>query len=238
MCAGTQKTQAYRMLQPRFKYTRVFCGEEEIELAERIRQFVDQEVMPHRHDLEGGWHHDEQLALQTLHRLYARLVDLGVTKSNLPEKYGGLGLSPVVRQMINEELARGDIGLATMVGKIHWIVSFMLAAKRDDLLQEFVPRIVSQESWTACVAITEPAGGANLEDPALECRTVRTIAHLEGDEYRLKGHKIGRVRPAPLSASTASIFTATSAIGRWPPPTPPPVRTAWGSFMCHPMRPA
>lgn len=186
----TGEVEAYKLLQPRYKYTRAFCTDEEIELADRIRQFVDKEVMPYRHDLEGGWHRDEKHALQTLHRLYAKLVDLGLTRSNLPEKYGGLGLSPVVRQMINEELSRGDIGLATMVGKIHWIVSFMLAAKRDDLLEEFAPRITGKDSWTACVAITEPAGGANLEDPALEFRTVKTIARLEGDEYVIKGHKI------------------------------------------------
>ncbi|MGQ9600800.1 MAG: acyl-CoA dehydrogenase family protein [Anaerolineae bacterium] len=190
MGAATRSTTRYPMLEPRFKYTRAFCTEEEIALAERAQQFVEQEIMPHRHDLEGGWHRDEHLALTTLHRLYARCADLGLTKSNLPEKYGGLGLSPVVRQMINEELSRGDIGLATMVGKIHWIVSFMLAARRDDLLQEFAPQIVGADAWTACVAITEPAGGANLEDPALEYRTVRTIARLDGDDYVLNGHKI------------------------------------------------
>lgn len=190
MGAVARSTTRYPMLEPRFKYTRAFCTEEEIALAERAQQFVEQEIMPYRHDLEGGWHRDEKLALSTLHRLYAKCADLGLTKSNLPEKYGGLGLSPVVRQMINEELSRGDIGLATMVGKIHWIVSFMLAAKRDDLLQEFAPRLVGADAWTACVAITEPAGGANLEDPALEYRTVRTIARLEGDEYVLNGHKI------------------------------------------------
>lgn len=180
----------YKMLDPKYKYTKAFCTDEEIEMAQRIREFVDKEVMPRRHDLEGGWYREEKLALDTLHKLYAEFVKLGLTKSNLPERLGGLGLSPIVRQMINEELARGDIGSATMVGKIHWIVSFMLAAKRDDLLEEFAPYIITDDPWTACVAITEPAGGANLEDPAFEFRTVRTIAKLEGDEYVINGHKI------------------------------------------------
>jgi len=190
MCPVTHGGNNYPLLEPRVKYTRAFCSEEEIALAERARQFVEKEIMPYRHDLDGGWHHDEQLALQTLHRLYAKTCDLGLTKSNLPEKYGGLGLSPVVRQMINEELSRADIGLATMVGKMHWIVSFMLAAKRDDLLEEFAPRIVGDDAWTACVAISEPAGGANLEDPALECRTIRTVARPDGDDYLINGHKL------------------------------------------------
>ena len=183
-------TSDYLMLTARQKYTQAFCKPEEIDTADRIREFVDEEVMPHRHDLEGGWHRDEKLALSTLHKLYSRCVDLGLTKSNLPIKYGGSGLSPVVRQMINEELSRGDIGLATMVGKIHWVVSFMIAANRDDLLKEFVQSIVGKDSWTACMAITEPQGGANVEDPAFEGRSIRTIAKKVGDSYVIKGHKI------------------------------------------------
>jgi alkylation response protein AidB-like acyl-CoA dehydrogenase len=180
----------YKMLSPEFKYTGAYCTKDEINMAESVRKFVNKEIMPRRQDMEGGWHRDEKLALETQHELYAKLVELGVTKSNLPTEYGGLGLSPVVRQMVNEEISRGDIGLGTMVGKIHWIVSFMLATKRDDLLKEFADRITGQDSWTACVAITEPSGGANLEDPGQEYRTIRTIAKEDGDDYVINGHKI------------------------------------------------
>ncbi|MFH0957115.1 MAG: acyl-CoA dehydrogenase family protein [Pseudomonadota bacterium] len=190
--------ESYKLLSPEYKYSRAFCTEEDIQMAETVRRFVNKEIMPRRHDLEGGWNRDEQKALETQHDLYSKLVNLGVTRSNLPTQYGGLGLPPVVRQMVNEELARGDIGLATMVGKIHWIVSFMLAAGRDDLLKEFAPRIVGEESWTACVAITEPAGGANLEDPAQEYRTVRTTAKENGGDYVINGHKIW---PGPAGPS-------------------------------------
>ena len=190
----------YKLLDPKFKYTQAFCTEDEVQMAETMRQFVNKEIMPHRQDLEGGWHRNEELAVETQHALYAKLVELGVTKSNLPESYGGLGLSPVVRQMVNEELSRGDIGLATMVGKIHWIVSFMLAAKRDDLLREFAPRIVGDQSYTACVAITEPAGGANLEDPAQEFRTIRTIAKEDGGG-------LGHQRPQNMARAFRSLGT-------------------------------
>ena len=183
-------TGQYKMLLPKYKYPKCFCTDEEIAVAQMVREFVDKEIMPKRHDLEGGWHRDEELALDTLHRLYKELVHMGLTQTNLPTKFGGTGLSPIVRQMTNEELSRGDIGVATMIGKIHWIVSFMAAAGRDDLLEEFAPRITGNEAWTACIDITEPAGGSNLEDPALEFRTVRTIAKLEGDEYVINGHKI------------------------------------------------
>lgn len=224
-------TDFYPLLEPAQKYTRAFCTEEEVAIAAHIRDFVTRELMPHRHALEGGWHRDEALAKDTLHRLYAKLVDLGVTRTNLPEKFGGLAWSPVVRQMINEELSRADIGLATMVGKIHWIVSVMAAAGREDLLEEFAPRIVGSESWTACVAITEPAGGANVEDPALEFRTVKTRAREDGDDYVIDGHKLW---PGP--AGQAQDFRSshlTGHLGYWVVASTDPARGAEGIGVFH-----
>jgi len=194
---NAQGLGGYRLLSPRQKYNLAFCTEEEIEIAEHFRAFVERELMPHRHDLEGGWHRDPVLAKKTIHRLYAKLCDFGVTKAILPAKFGGLGYRPVVRQMINEELSRADIGLATKVGKLHWAVSVMLAAGREDLIEEFAPRIAGNEVWTACFAITEPAGGANVEDPALEYRTMNVMARAEGDHYVINGHKLW---PGPSGA--------------------------------------
>lgn len=221
----------YQLLAPEYKYTKAFCSDDEIQMAESIRRFVNKEIMPRRQDLEGGWHRDEKLAVATQHDLYSRLVDLGVTKSNLPAAYGGLGLSPIVRQMVNEELGRGDIGLATMVGKIHWIVSFMLAAKRDDLLKEFAPRITGEESWTACVAITEPFGGANLEDPAQEFRTIRTIAKEDGGDYVINGHKIWPGPAGPLARFQSEKLKGH--LGYWTVCTTNPSRGREGVALVH-----
>ena len=55
----------YKMLLPKYKYPKAFCSDEEIMMAEEIKRFVDNEVMPRRHDLEGGWHRDEKRALNT-----------------------------------------------------------------------------------------------------------------------------------------------------------------------------
>jgi alkylation response protein AidB-like acyl-CoA dehydrogenase len=181
--------ERYKMLLPKYKYSRAFCSEEDILIATSIKEFVDKEIMPRRRDCEGGWHRDEELALNTLYELYAGIEMLGVHIMNLPKKYGGLELSVVASLMITEEMGRGDFGLATLPGKTNWIVGTMLAAQRDDLLEEFSPRITSDEGWTACIAITEPGGGANLEDPAMEFNTIQTVAKLDGNEWVINGHK-------------------------------------------------
>ncbi len=183
----------YMMLMPEHKYPKCFATDEEIAMAKRMREFTDKEILPRRQDLEGGWHKDEELGHKTLYELYYRCHELGLTISNLPEEYGGLGLTPVVRNMVNEELSRGDIGLATLVGKIHWIVSFMYnyVNTRHDLLEEFGPIITHTPPYIGCVCISEPAGGANIEDPTLELKTLNTvIAKKKGDHWVLNGHKI------------------------------------------------
>jgi alkylation response protein AidB-like acyl-CoA dehydrogenase len=182
----------YPLLEPEYKYPKSVCTDEEIMVAKSIREFADKEILPKRHDLEGGWHRDETLAHKTLYELYYKVHKLGLTTTILPEEYGGPGYSPVVRNMINEELSRGNIGLATLVGKVHWMVSFIYnrAAIRKDLMEEFVPKITGETPYVICVNITEPEGGANLEDPAFEFRTIRTIAKPEGDYWVINGSKI------------------------------------------------
>ncbi len=191
----------YRILRPAEKYNRAFFTDEEIAMLETIAKFVEEEVFPKRQDLEGGWHRDEELAEKTIDELYEGLVKLGVQKANIPKEFGGLGGSFLFRLAVAEEISRGDSGLATDVGKIHWIIGAITAAKRNDLLEQLAPKLIGDECWTACVAISEPSGGANVEDPTQEGRTIATRAILKGDEYIIRGHKIW---PGP--AGPASVF--------------------------------
>lgn len=221
----------YKLLEPKSKYPMCFCSAEEIAMATEMRKFVNNELMQDRREFEGGWHRDEKLALETLHKHYAECAKLGLTKSNMPKEFGGLGLSPVVRNMVNLELSRADIGLATMVGKIHWIVSFMVAAKRDDLLKEVAPRIVGEEAWTACVAITEPAGGANLEDPAFEFRTIRTRMEIQGGEVVINGRKIWPGPAGPAEHFQTEYLKGT--LGYWTVATRDPAKGAEGAGLVY-----
>jgi len=190
----------YKMLEPSNKYCRAYFTEEDIAMLESVAKFVNKEVMPRRQDLEGGWHRDEKLSEATIDELYERLVKLGVQKANIPVQHGGLGLSFLSRIAVAEEISRGDCGLATDVGKIHWVIGALVAAKRDDLLAGLAPKLIGDEPWTACVCISEPGGGANIEDPTQEGRSITTIAKDEGDSWVLKGHKIW---PGPSGPSEA-----------------------------------
>jgi len=179
-----------KALEPEYKYPKAVCTDEERQIAIEVRRFVDGEVMPRRQDLEGGWSRDEERARETLHMLYARCHQLGYTKISFSERVGGLGLSPVGIGIVFEELARGDVGLSLMVSKPAWVAAALIGTRRFDLMEELAPYFTGRDPWTVAVCITEPGGGANIEDPALEFKTLRTTIRREGDEWVINGHKI------------------------------------------------
>jgi alkylation response protein AidB-like acyl-CoA dehydrogenase len=54
---------------------------------------------------------------------------------------------------------------------------------------------------SACLALTEPAGGCNIEDSIQQGRTIRTIANLEGEEWVINGQKLW-----PSNAGEAEVY--------------------------------
>jgi len=173
------------------RFCRAIATEEDIEFVQAVREFVENEVMPRRLDLEGGWHRDEKLARETFRRLHQGLVDLGVQRAFFPEGVGGLGLrSSVTMCMVWEEIARGDVGLATHLSIVRWVMGPAFMARRWDLVEEFGTIICDGKPHTLCMAITEPEGGANIEDPTQHGRTIRTTAQLEDGHWIINGQKI------------------------------------------------
>ncbi|MFO7965618.1 MAG: acyl-CoA dehydrogenase family protein [Desulfobacterales bacterium] len=178
--------------------------DEDMQIVSAVREYVDKEIMPRRQDLDGGWHRDEKLAAETFLKVHQGLVDIGVQRAIYPEEFGGLGVSGIAGEMITEEISRGDAGLATHMGIINWVMLPALRAGRMDLLEQFIPKICDDSPHGCCMAITEPSGGANAEDPTQHGQTIRTIAVLDGDEYVINGHKIW-----PSGASIADVTYCT-----------------------------
>jgi alkylation response protein AidB-like acyl-CoA dehydrogenase len=180
------------------------CNDEDLEIVKVIHDYVDKEIMPRRMDLDGGWHHEEKLAMDTIQKVHQGLVDIGYQRMSWPEEFGGLPVNPRIRAMVAEEVARGDCGLATHLGIVSWTMSAFLAARRIDLAAPLLRRACDDKPHASCMAITEPGGGANVEDPTQHGRSIRTIARLDGDEWVINGHKIW-----PSSASVSDITYLT-----------------------------
>src|SRR5690625_2726164 len=82
-------------------------SEEQKMLRNTVRNFVDQEIMPHiaKWDREG--HFDPSII--------KKLADLGLMGVCIPEKYGGSGMDYNALAIVCEELERGDTAFRTEV---------------------------------------------------------------------------------------------------------------------------
>ena len=176
------------------RYGAFITSPEETAILETIRAYVDREIMPVRMQL------DEDHAV--FERVYAGLVKLGIQKRGFSTSYGGLGIrsAPMVCA-ITEEISRGDSGVSLHALLVPWAMAAAIGARNKALMDQFIPMYCSDEPRSACLAITEPAGGCNVEDGAEQGRTIRTTARLEGDEWVINGEKMW-----PSGAGTADLY--------------------------------
>jgi alkylation response protein AidB-like acyl-CoA dehydrogenase len=119
---------------------------------------------------------------------------LGVFGLAVPPEYGGSGVSTACFALVTEELALGWMSLAGAMGG-HSVIARLITlfgtqAQRDGWL----PRMATGQA-RAAMALTEPAGGSDLQ-------AIRTTATANGSGYRLDGVKtwISNARMADVVA--------------------------------------
>ncbi|MSP59715.1 MAG: acyl-CoA dehydrogenase [Myxococcales bacterium] len=148
-------------------------GPERRAMVETVRRFVQREVRPSVRALE---HAD---AYPTA--LVERMRELGLFGMGVPVEYGGLGLDTQAYALVFEELSRGWMSLAGVLGT-HGILCHLLARfGTESQRSEWLPRLASGE-LRGGLALTEPEGGSDVA-------ALRTTARRDGDAYVLDGAK-------------------------------------------------
>ena len=100
-----------------------------------VRQFVDEEVIPH---VQGWW--DEG----TLPRsLISRMGELGLLGSTTPEAYGGAGVSSTAYGLICYELERGDSGVRSSASVQGSLVMYPIHAFGSEAQKDTLNRIAA-----------------------------------------------------------------------------------------------
>jgi len=113
--------------------------------------------------------------------LIGAMKQLGVFGLAVPLAYGGSGVSTPCFALVTEELARGWMSLAGAMGG-HSVVARLIAMFGTDAQKDrWLPRLATGEA-RAAMALTEPAGGSDLQ-------AIRTTAAANGGGYRLDGVK-------------------------------------------------
>eukprot|EP01136_Pigoraptor_vietnamica_P024400 Opistho-1_new@6887 len=113
--------------------------------------------------------------------LFKEMGSLGLIGVDLPEEYGGLGLSGVTAGMITEEIAYGDFNVSYMQLLSSLMGAIIHANASPELARTWNSRIVAGEAIVA-LGLTEPRGGSDAANLQLKARRV-------GDEYVLSGEK-------------------------------------------------
>ncbi len=159
---------------------------DERDIVSVMHDWVETSVRPVARDLEHSNTYPAEL-IETMKQL-------GVYGLVISPAHGGSGVSTPCFALVTEELARGWMSLAGAMGGhsvvARLIATFGTAAQRD----RWLPRLATGEV-RAAMALTEPAGGSDLQ-------AIRTRAVAAGAGYRLDGVKtwISNARAADLTA--------------------------------------
>ena len=158
-------------------FTREDLSEEQRLFGRATEEFMRTEVLPREADL---YKHDWVLTRE----LIRKAADRDLTRLEIPEAYGGLGLDKVSTACVGEQLSlvpsfAGSLGAHTSIGTLP-IVYFGNADQRA----RYLPRLASGELIGA-FALTEPEAGSD----ALSVRTTATLT-ADGKFYSLRGQKL------------------------------------------------
>ncbi|MDV7425086.1 acyl-CoA dehydrogenase [Acinetobacter baumannii] len=160
----------------------ITLSNELLELQKKVREFIQQEVIPLENDPRQDSHGPSE-ALRS--ELVSRARRWGLLTPHASQEMGGLGWSHLQKAVAFEEAgysALGPIALnihAPDEGNIHLLDAVANDAQKERWLRKLVAGEIR-----SCFAMTEPAPGAG-SDPSM----LQTTAIADGDDYIINGRK-------------------------------------------------
>lgn len=143
-----------------------------------LRDFVDSEIVPVARDWERSGRYPTEIV--------ESMRTLGLFGLAIPEEYGGLGADTVSFALAFEEISRGWMGIAGILGS-HSVSSWMIAhhgtAEQKD---RYLAELATGQRRTG-IALTEPGAGTDLQG-------ITTVARRDGSgpdaDYVVDGTKM------------------------------------------------
>ncbi|MFE9288433.1 acyl-CoA dehydrogenase family protein [Streptomyces olivaceus] len=139
-----------------------------------LRDFVEREIVPVAREYEHAGRYPTEIV--------KTMKDLGLFGLVIPEEYGGLGADTVSFALTFEEISRGWMGVAGILGS-HSVSCWMINRHgTEEQKRALLPKLATGELRTG-VALTEPGAGTDLQG-------IRTTARRDGDHYVVNGAKM------------------------------------------------
>ncbi|MEN9611620.1 MAG: hypothetical protein RLZZ628_2434 [Bacteroidota bacterium] len=161
-------------------------------LIEAVGTFIKTELAPHEQEIEDTGILKPEIAAQ----IFAKSKALGFYAMNIPEKFGGGGLSAVDTMLVEEQFGHTtDILIRRAFGNIY---EALLACEGDQIERWLLPTV--QGERVCSIAITETGAGSDAGG-------IKTRAEKQSDgRWILNGSKIF------ISDGTVSDFFIVSAV--------------------------
>ncbi|MGB3274840.1 MAG: acyl-CoA dehydrogenase family protein [Castellaniella sp.] len=147
---------------------------EQVMLVDTVRKFVERELLP----LEEGIEEKGYLEPELARALFEKSRDNGMYAMNIPEEFGGGGLSALDTMLVEEQFGHAkDILIRRAFGNVYEV---LLGANEVQRARWLLPAV--QGERTCSIAITEPGAGS-------DAAAIRTRATRRGDGWVLSGSK-------------------------------------------------
>lgn len=138
-----------------------------------LQDFVRQHITP----VARRWEREGRYPTEIVDAM-KRMGLFGLT---VPESYGGMGVDMVSFALVFEELSRGWMGIAGILGS-HSLSCWMIDRYGTDEQRSLHLPDLATGGRRTCIALTEPDTGSDLQG-------ITTRAWRDGDDYVIRGTK-------------------------------------------------
>ena len=138
-----------------------------------LRDFVDKEVIPVAREYEQAGRYPTEIV--------EGLKEMGLFGITVPEQYGGLDLDPVAFAIVFEELARGWMGVAGVLGSHSLSCRLIAMHGTEEQKARYLPDLATGKRRTG-LGLTEPDAGTDVQG-------IRTVARKTDAGYVVDGTK-------------------------------------------------
>ena len=143
------------------------------DFQEAIRAFVDKEIIPVARDMEHSGEYPTAIV--------EHMKEMGLFGMTIPEEFGGLGVDMTTFSIVFEELSRGWMGVAGILGS-HSMACFIISKHgTPEQKAKYLPELATGARRSG-LGLTEPGAGTDLQG-------ITTTATLDGDHYIVRGSK-------------------------------------------------